>query len=342
MKIAFVNLWPNGGMRHYSDALVNILSEKNEILYCTNYGDSIACKVRSFPITLDFFKFKNVLAAGELISAIRDFKPDIIHVNSGFPSLLPLYPVFSFFRSVVTVHDAVPHEGEKIVKKMFHYIQLLSYSLFFTRIIVHSEKIKNQLPSFVSRKKVYVMQHVNYGHLAKNVEPKVKISNKFTVLFFGRILKYKGLEYLVRAFDDLDPDRFELVIAGEGQIDVDVTKENVRVINRFVTDSEMAGLFQGADVVVTPYLSASQSGVIYLAFAFGKPVITTNVGALGEIVRNGQNGIVIIPKSADALRDAIQRISESEYYSVLKNNILNQNVSTCDEIGRALERVYAQ
>jgi len=83
-----------------------------------------------------------------------------------------------------------------------------------------------------------------------------------------------------------DPDRFE-------------------IHNRYIPDSEVARLFEEATIVAVPYIEASQSGVVQLAFAFGKPVVATEVGSLPEAVDHGETGLLVRPGDADALATAI-------------------------------------
>jgi glycosyltransferase involved in cell wall biosynthesis len=84
--------------------------------------------------------------------------------------------------------------------------------------------------------------------------------------------------------------------------------ERFTVINRYVPADEQAALFREAAVVVLPYLEASQSGVVPIACAFGKPVVVTDVGGLPEVVEDGVTGFVVAPGDETALADAIVRV----------------------------------
>jgi glycosyltransferase involved in cell wall biosynthesis len=78
-------------------------------------------------------------------------------------------------------------------------------------------------------------------------------------------------------------------------------------VNRYVPNEDLQPYFDMSDVVVLPYVSATQSAVVQLAFGFGKPVITTRVGGLHEVVEDGVNGLVVPPQDEGALADAILR-----------------------------------
>jgi glycosyltransferase involved in cell wall biosynthesis len=133
-----------------------------------------------------------------------------------------------------------------------------------------------------------------------------------TVLFFGRIWKYKGLEYLIRATPEIArkvPD-LRIVIAGQGE-DFEpyrrmmTTPERFIVHNRYVSAAERDELFRQASVVVLPYLEATQSGVVPVAYSYGKPVVATDTGALSDAVVDGLTGRLVSPADSTALANAV-------------------------------------
>jgi len=137
------------------------------------------------------------------------------------------------------------------------------------------------------------------------------------VLFFGRIWPYKGLDHLIRA-EPLISARVtdvRFVIAGRGE---DFARyrammrdpDRFTVINEFVSSERRAQLFAEAAVVVLPYVEASQSGVIPIAYAHEKPVVATSVGGLPEAVEDGRTGFVVPPRDERALADAVVQLLE--------------------------------
>jgi glycosyltransferase involved in cell wall biosynthesis len=161
------------------------------------------------------------------------------------------------------------------------------------------------------------------------------------VLFFGRLLPYKGLEVLLEAFRRLDPTKFLLLIAGEGELPSGVFSiPNVRAINRFIKDEELPGVFNQAHVVVLPYLAASQSGVAYLAHAFERPVVASNLGGLVDVVLNNYNGYLVEPRSPEQLAAVLEKVAEPGTCSRLAANIRKQNLSLDAEIREGLMKVY--
>jgi glycosyltransferase involved in cell wall biosynthesis len=335
--VLFINLWPTSGMKHYSESLMHALIPTVPVIYVRNYESCVKCetlRVQLNPVRLGGF--------GDLwriVRTILDRRPQVIHLNSELPILLPLFPLFAFFNSVITLHDAVPHQGECFAKRAFMRVHLGLVGLFLRKVIVHSETIRAQLPPWLQGR-AHVLPHVNYQIWARAKQPPPS-EGPLVVLFFGRLLPYKGLDYLLEAFRKLDPAKFTLLIAGEGDLPADVfNAPNIRVIHRFIGDEDLPGVFNQAHVVALPYVAASQSGVAYMAFAFERPVIATCVGGLGDLVVDDFNGIVVEPRSAEQLAAAVERMADPATRTRLVENVRQQNVSGDEEIRARLLEVY--
>jgi len=155
-----------------------------------------------------------------------------------------------------------------------------------------------------------------------------------TVLFFGRIAPYKGLEYLVSAFTELarKDDRLHLIIAGkiesgcsayckkiQGSIRANGIVE--RTVERigWIPDNEVEVYFKAADVVVIPYTNIFQSGVPFLAYSFGLPVVATDVGSLKEDVTDGETGYICKSRDSADLAKSIEKYFASELFNELES-----------------------
>ena len=137
------------------------------------------------------------------------------------------------------------------------------------------------------------------------------ITARNVALFFGHIRPFKGLDIALRAWPKLQTN-VTLLVAGEAWWDSaeeyrKLASENVRFDFRYIPDSEIATYFAAADVVLAPYRSEAQSGVVLTAFHFERPVIGTTVGGIPEIVQDDKNGYLVPPEDPDALARAVDR-----------------------------------
>jgi glycosyltransferase involved in cell wall biosynthesis len=337
--IVFINFWREGGMRHYSESLVHALQPAARVCYLRNYEGETGAP--GPVIDLDFrpLRGRNWAAVVRLARLLRELQPRAVHLNNEQPALLPLYPLLARFNSVITLHDALSHAGERPAKRLFHSLHLRFVARFLRKIIVHSAAIRDALPTFIPRERIHVVPHVNYNFWSRATAPPPPVAPPLNVLFFGRILPYKGLDVLLAAFRSLDPTRFHLIIAGEGEVPAN-PGANVEIDNRFVTDARLPGFFQRAHVVALPYHAASQSGVGQMAFAFGKPVVATRVGALPDIVHHDSNGLLIPPGDPIALAAALERMADAALRARFEDSIRRDQSSSDAEIRKRLLAVY--
>jgi glycosyltransferase involved in cell wall biosynthesis len=152
-----------------------------------------------------------------------------------------------------------------------------------------------------------------------------------TLLFFGYVRAYKGLEYLIRAMPLITPEvDAELLIVGEfyddrSRYDALVRDlglgERVKIVAEHVPDEEVGEYFAAADLVVLPYVSATQSGITQVAYAFGLPVVSTKVGGLPEVVRDGETGYIVPSRSESALAGAVVRYFTEGAEAALRANV---------------------
>ena len=155
------------------------------------------------------------------------------------------------------------------------------------------------------------------------------------MLFFGLIRSYKGLLELIQAFSLLD-DQYQLLIAGEvyGSASVyeqalaDSPNQNWRFFNQFIPNDEVATYFQAADLVVLPYLSATQSGVRALALAQKRAVLCTNVGGLAEGLVANQEGFELAQTEQKSFANQIQDLFNNGNISACNRGLALKNTNT--------------
>lgn len=256
----------------------------------------------------------------------RRLRPDVIHLHCtnqialAYLILLRLIGV----PVVVTAHVVTAHERtgfQDAVHRRMHQLSPL--------IVAHSEfDRKRLLEEFaVEPARVIVVPHGEYGFFARDTEPPGREAARRslglepqheTALFFGYIREYKGLDVLLDAWPAVSRARpnARLVVAGDPvQLDaarldeLQAAATRVGAIHRFayVPFAEVLRYFAAADVLVLPYRHISQSGVLFVALSLGLAVVATRVGALPEVLRDGESGLLVPPESPGALAEALVR-----------------------------------
>jgi D-inositol-3-phosphate glycosyltransferase len=273
-------------------------------------------------------------------------RPKVFHVlwNYKFQlfdrTLLLLYYKALGKKIVFTAHNvnAAKRDGNESV---LNRLSLKAQYRLVDHIFVHTDKMKYELLNGfgVSEETVSVIPFgINNSVPDTELSPtgakqKLGIScAEKTILFFGHIRPYKGLDYLVAAFQQiaLREQSYRLIIAGEPKKEsvqswreIQQTIERGRIGEqviqqiRFISDEETEMFFKAADVLVLPYTEVFQSGVLFLAYNFGLPVIATDVGSLRDDIVEGETGYICRPSDAADLARAIETYFESELFKTL-------------------------
>ena len=163
--------------------------------------------------------------------------------------------------------------------------------------------------------------------------------------------KYKGIDHLLESFLILEkslPD-IELIVAGSGKYWFDTSSyrnnPKITILNRFISNEELANLIHNSDLIVCPYTDATQSGVIMTAFALNKPVLATKVGGLEESIIAGVTGFLVPPSNITALTDKLKYIIDNQYLlkEIHKNidNIYNNGDKSWNSISKKMVEYYS-
>lgn len=287
-------------------------------------NESSTSKIILEPLVLFFILFKAFTKSGY----------DIVHVQGYLPIFFFFIPWLKLTRKKIfwTVHDVnfrTTNPGVRGKLDFAYTVTISEPSLlakYADTIIVHGNLLKNQLfAKGTNDKKIHVIPHFDYGYLLNDrqqVNAKLTEQNLHTdyVLFFGRIAPYKGLELLVNASRIVKMKmghEFILLIAGEGDISLlknhmsDDDYAYIHILNKRVPYQEIPNLFKGAKFLILPYVDASQSGVIPLAYTFSKPVIVSNVGSLSEYVEHGKTGLIFEPSNTEQLSKYILDLAKN-------------------------------
>ncbi|HHV77985.1 MAG TPA: glycosyltransferase family 4 protein [Syntrophothermus lipocalidus] len=240
---------------------------------------------------------------------IEAFSPDVLYypmIHLWTPIINKLLPRLP---KVVTVHDPILHRGERNL--LVQAVQRISMRQA-TRLILLSRTFVEVLKKQgIPEAKIDVIPHGEFSYYTRGRRAMPSgLNDERTLLFFGRISPYKGLQVLLEAFPIIQRQipQTRLLIVGSGNIgpyqDQLSRFKNVTVVNRWVSDNEVGDFFSQASIVVAPYVDGTQSGVIPIAYSFGIPVVATNVGGLPEQVVDGVTGFLVPPGDAEALARA--------------------------------------
>lgn len=280
-----------------------------------------------------------------LIRYAATAKPRIFHIlwNNKFAlfdrTLLMLYYRLLGKRIVLTLHNV--NAGRRDAKDtVLNRVTLRIQYRLADHLFVHTEKMKAELIEEFGEHRSRITV-IPFG--INNVVPNTCLTRADarqrlgiregtkTVLFFGNITPYKGLEYLIAAFKQIYARcvEYQLIVAGRPvrcesywraireAIREDI--ENGRVLLRaeYIPDAETEVYFKAADVLVLPYKHIYQSGVLFLGYSFGLPVLAADVGSLQDDIVEGETGSIFQPEDPIDLAKAIERYFSSKLFEEL-------------------------
>lgn len=293
--------------------------------------NNVADQIQSIPILDSINPFSYI----ETVNYLKAFKPDILIMKywmSFFgPSLGTIAKLLPKQTKVITILD-------NVISKENQFFDFLFTRYFLNQndgFVVMSESVKNDLVSFKPDAKYVKIEHPLYNHFGQKIERdearrRLKIfGNKKTLLFFGFIRDYKGLDILIKAFDLLD-DSYQLIIAGETYgsfekyqqlIDPTKNKKQIFVFNDYIKNEEVPVFFSAADVCILPYKEATQSGIAAISYHFDLPLIATNAGGLKEDINNKGTGMIVEKCNPELLAKTIEEYFLEQLSSVFIENI---------------------
>jgi glycosyltransferase involved in cell wall biosynthesis len=253
--------------------------------------------------------------------------------------------------------NVISHEANAL-DKILTKLGLKNASSF----LALSEKVEKDLQFINKQRKIYRSELPIYNCYDFDEQQKLKstkkvfglIENDKVLLFFGYVRKYKGLDLLIDALAELIKidDTFKLLAAGEFYDDEKFYIEkieklglnsHVKILNQFIPNEDVHKYFEASDLVVLPYRSATQSGILNLAYGFFKPVLVTNVGGLAEFVDEGKTGFVINPDSqSDLINGIINFFNQNQkvnFEENIKTRILGNEFNRLPEL---LEKIIEE
>jgi glycosyltransferase involved in cell wall biosynthesis len=294
---------------------------------------------------------------------IRRFAPELLLFSWWHPFFAPAFGSvarlcrrFGGIPSCFLCHNALPHESTFVDRLLLRYAYGSAAAF-----IAHSAQDRDKLRQLRPGVAVHCNPHPTYAVFAAAEVPRPEqakvrlgLAERQVLLFFGFVREYKGLPYLLRALDEpgLDP-RCHLLVVGEFYDDREryapdlerlVRAGRLTLVDRYVPNEEIPLYFSAADLVMVPYLTATQSGVIQMAYGFHKPVVATRVGGIPEAVIEGQTGYLVPPADSAALARAVRTYFESADRERMREAIARENrkyswermVETIESVGASL------
>jgi len=303
-------------------------------------------------------------------------RPKMLHIlwNNKFEAfdrtILMLYYKALGKKVALTAHNV--NQAKRDVKdSLLNRITLRAQYQLCDHIFVHTRKMKSELcEDFgVRDSAVTVIRHpINDAFPDTDLTPsqaKEKLGlreDEKAILYFGRIRPYKGIEYLLAAFRELASkgSDYKLVIAGEpkrgseeylreiqGILEKDFEPSQIISRIQFIPDADMEIYLKGADVLVLPYKDIFQSGVLFLAYSYGLPVVATDVGSFREEIVDGETGFLCQPGDTQDLARTLERYFASDLYRNLRTRRgeireYAQRVHSWDAVAELTLKAYEQ
>jgi starch synthase len=322
MKVVLVSLARRGGMVHFLAEVAGALSQRTDTTVVTSSLADLSYLPRAVARLQvntggnslgSIARYINPLTWYRLARRLRSLHANLVHivgVHEWNPTLALLCKLLQQ-PIVYTVHDPTAHPGAPWVIRIGDWltIRLADKVVTLTR---HGRRqlLLRRIPA----KKIVVIPHPMYSLFLSWRRASRRPSKM--ILYFGRLEAYKSLQTLVSAFAAVRErlQGWSLTIAGSGSLPpflLERNRRDIRILNRYLADREVAQLMSEAAIVALPYTSATQSGVVALAQAFARPMISTAVGGLREMIVQGKTGILVPPGDMPAFARALLSLGAS-------------------------------
>lgn len=362
------------GISHYTGLLHRQLSKDHDVTmvsYSFQYP-KILYKWPQRDYENDTFKVENTQYLIHTLNpfnwiksarAIAAMDPDLVLVQWWHPFFAPCYMsmiprIKRRCKAVImfTCHNVFPHERfpfDRLLTKR----TLKNGNCYIVQSGLDEDNLKTVITDPVYKRAVhptynaFKMQDMSKGE-ARSI---LGISeNERVLLFFGYVRKYKGLDSLLEAMPKIieneGENRYRLMVVGDfgesrdeymAKIESLGIKDHLDIHDGYIPNKEIEKFFAACDVVMLPYLSATQSGIVQIAFGFEKPVIATNVGGLPDVVSDNVSGLLIEPNDPPALADAVDRMFSEGMLDKLHEGVKKESYRfSWDRMSEIIEELF--
>ena len=355
MKIIIVGVAPpyRGGISLHNALLFKHLSKNNNVIcynFIRQYPQIIFPGKTQYEIGRSVVPIKservldsiNPLTWYQTANQIVKQKPELVIFRSWNSFFCIMFGYIAkrvkkinlLIKCMVICDNIYPHENNFLDKYLMRFF-LKKMDLY----IVQSSVVEKELLSLVPNPTYLKLFHPIYnvfGDIQDKISAKeqINIKAKYIILYAGLVRSYKGFDILIKSVNYLKTqlDDFMVLAIGESYENQEkynalINKEKINEVfiweDRYVSDNEMNTYFSACDVVALPYKSASQSGIIPIAYHFNKPVVVTDVGGLPDMVANDKTGIIINPDDPKGLADVLSvNLKNKNFYNM--RNYINE------------------
>ncbi len=338
-----------GGISHYTGAMAKNLTKDFEVFtvsYKMQYP-KILFKSEQRDFDNDTFKVHdtkylvNTANPFNWINSarkIKKLKPDYIIMQWWHPYFSPCYTGLSMLTrkvpKIFVCHNVFPHERFPLDRFLTRTV-LRKGKAYITHSAMDAEDLKEIVA--VPNYETTVLPVHNSFKMKNLTKPQARLAadvaeDKKILLFFGFVRDYKGLRHIINAMPEIVKydSNIRLMIVGEFRSDKEHYLEqiknlsigdNIDIVDGYIPDSGIEKYFAASDLIVLPYESATQSGIVQIAYGFEKPVIATNVGGLPEVIADGKTGYIVEPKNPKALAEAVIRFFDENKSEEFTENV---------------------
>lgn len=320
-KLLIISSHLSGGCFQYSNEIIRCLKVSADIYVPKKVGEpSVLSSIKTkkfllwgYPTLLRYCSLIYLLVKLFILGKIGYYHSILLFGYAGWDYYIMKVWKLTGRPSFFVVHDGKMHIGEANVTQQSRLCYIMGNT---TYLIFLSNYVRNCVKeSFNIDKPYHIAPHglINYGEIQAHKQKQIP-----TLLFLGRVTKYKGIDTLLSAMETVPENCYDkLIIAGKWDSDTNVPKtdEKIEIINKYLTNEEILRYLECSDIMIFPYNEATQSGVATLALNYNKPSIVTNVGAFKEQFSN-ESAVFIESSDSLRLRDAIVSLC----YDLIKRN----------------------
>ena len=333
----FIKLWTEETLKQNQIEKFNIIISKennlkDEIVNIKKDSFLLHTPITNKDVILRFFPFVFNFTKIILKNRNKNYIFSMTHIYNSIAMIL--IKIFIRKSNIMYIcHDAIPHPGEKNIKlqKIISKIEIF----FSDKVITLSENVNSIFRKIYPKKNTINIFHPTFtikkqSYIVKTLSPVP------TFLFFGRIIEYKGLDMFIKSvniFLESNQEKIKIIIAGNGEIKKETLKlinevndkyNNIELINRYINENEVDGIWNRSDVCVLPYIEASQSGVIGVAISNAMPCIYTPIPGLIEQIdiSTGEVGVPSKDITADSFAKTMKEILNKDTYTTLSENAI--------------------